>query len=70
MLNNTYSQYLYYVGSTLSLNGSNYYALSSNQNGLMSNLQTTDANLNWITGLDGNVYGSNGTLEIFVKSNK
>lgn len=61
ILNNTYSQYLYHTGSTLSLNGSNYYSLSSNQNGLMNNVQATDSNLKWVTGLDGNVYGSNGT---------
>ncbi|RTL02324.1 MAG: hypothetical protein EKK57_02265 [Proteobacteria bacterium] len=61
VLNNTYNQFLSYLGSAISLNGSNYYALSLNQNGLMQNVQSIDSNLKWVTGLDGNIYGSNGS---------
>lgn len=60
-LNFSYNIYMNNYGNALSLNGNNIYSVYSNQNGVMSNVQSTDNSLKWVTGLDGNVYGSAGS---------
>lgn len=61
VLNSTYNTYMFNYGNALSLNGNNMYDSYSNQNGVMSSVQSIDNSLKWVTGLDGNVYGSAGT---------
>lgn len=61
VLTDTYNQDLFYDDAAIPQNGNNYYGSYYNQNGIMTSVESTDPNLKWATGLDGNIYGSGGT---------
>lgn len=62
VLTNTYTGRQYEAGAggfaSISTNGQNYYQKYYNQSGVMPSVQSTNPDLAWSYGLDGNIYGS------------